>query len=106
MPREEWSTTVSTMVGNGATVSDADFGKVVDYLAKASRPNRGWTISLLGAGAVKRAMELSGIIEGMVVRFPIFAVLALAVSLPLAASSSGDLDYLTSFGSARVMTRK
>jgi hypothetical protein len=34
------------------------------------------------------------------VRFPIFAVLALAVSLPLAACSSGDLDYLTSFGSA------
>ena len=33
-------------------------------------------------------------------RFPIFAVLALAVSLPLAACSSGDLDYLTSFGSA------
>jgi hypothetical protein len=35
------------------------------------------------------------------VRFPIFAVLTLAVSLPLAACSSGDLDYLTSFGSAR-----
>jgi hypothetical protein len=34
------------------------------------------------------------------VRFPTFAVLALAVSLPLAACSSGDLDYLTSFGSA------
>ena len=33
-------------------------------------------------------------------RFPTFAVLALAVSLPLAACSSGDLDYLTSFGSA------
>ena len=36
--REEWSTTVSTMVGNGATVSDADFGKVVDYLAKSFPP--------------------------------------------------------------------
>ena len=36
--REEWSATVSTMVGNGATVSDADFGKVVDYLAKSFPP--------------------------------------------------------------------
>ena len=33
-------------------------------------------------------------------RVPIFVVLALAVSLPLAACSSGDLDYLTCFGSA------
>ena len=32
-------------------------------------------------------------------RFPRLAVLALAVSLPLGACSSGDLDYLTSFGS-------
>jgi hypothetical protein len=45
-------------------------------------------------------MALWGIIEGLAVRFPTFAVLALAVSLPLAACSSGDLDYLTSFGSA------
>lgn len=33
--REEWNTTVNTMVSNGAVVSDADFGKVVDYLAKS-----------------------------------------------------------------------
>lgn len=33
--REEWTTTVSTMVNNGAVVSDADFPKVVDYLAKS-----------------------------------------------------------------------
>lgn len=33
--REEWTTTVSTMVNNGAVVSEADFGKVVDYLAKS-----------------------------------------------------------------------
>lgn len=31
-------------------------------------------------------------------RFPKLAVLALAVSLPLAACSTSDLDYLTSFG--------
>lgn len=36
--REEWTTTVSTMVSNGATVSEADFGKVVDYLAKSFPP--------------------------------------------------------------------
>jgi mono/diheme cytochrome c family protein len=36
--REEWSTTVSTMIGNGAPVSDAEFGKVVDYLAKNYPP--------------------------------------------------------------------
>lgn len=32
--REEWTTTVSTMISNGASVSEADFPKVVDYLAK------------------------------------------------------------------------
>lgn len=32
--REEWTTTVSTMVNNGAVVPEADFSKVVDYLAK------------------------------------------------------------------------
>ncbi|HVV26522.1 MAG TPA: hypothetical protein VHC40_01005 [Rhizomicrobium sp.] len=32
--REAWADTVTTMIGNGAQVSDADFDKVVDYLAK------------------------------------------------------------------------
>lgn len=36
--REEWTTTVSTMISNGAVVSEADFGKVVDYLAKSFPP--------------------------------------------------------------------
>jgi hypothetical protein len=39
-------------------------------------------------------------LRGMPVRFPRLAVLALSLSMPLAACSSGDLDYLTSFGSA------
>lgn len=33
--REEWTTTVNTMINNGAVVPEADFGKVVDYLAKS-----------------------------------------------------------------------
>ena len=33
--REEWNTTVNTMISNGAVVPEADFGKVVDYLAKS-----------------------------------------------------------------------
>lgn len=33
--REEWTTTVNTMINNGAMVPEADFGKVVDYLAKS-----------------------------------------------------------------------
>lgn len=32
--REGWADTVTTMVGNGAAVTDKDFDKVVDYLAK------------------------------------------------------------------------
>ena len=32
--REGWADTVTTMIGNGAAVTDADFNKVVDYLAK------------------------------------------------------------------------
>ena len=33
--REDWASTVTTMIGNGANVSDADFDKVVDYLAQS-----------------------------------------------------------------------
>jgi mono/diheme cytochrome c family protein len=36
--REEWTTTVNTMINNGAVVPEADFGKVVDYLAKSFPP--------------------------------------------------------------------
>jgi competence protein ComEA len=33
--RDDWAQTVTTMISNGADVSDADFDKVVDYLAKS-----------------------------------------------------------------------
>lgn len=32
--RAAWSDTVTQMVANGAAVNDADFDKIVDYLAK------------------------------------------------------------------------
>ncbi|HEY4078773.1 MAG TPA: hypothetical protein VGM26_17735 [Rhizomicrobium sp.] len=35
---EQWAETVSQMVSNGAKVSDADFDKVVDYLAQNFGP--------------------------------------------------------------------
>ncbi len=33
--RAAWADTVNQMMANGATVSDAEFDKVVDYLAKS-----------------------------------------------------------------------
>ena len=36
--REEWQTTVSTMVGMGAAIPEAEFNTVVDYLAKSFPP--------------------------------------------------------------------
>lgn len=36
--REEWQTTVATMVGMGATLPESEIPKVVDYLAKSFPP--------------------------------------------------------------------
>lgn len=36
--REEWTDVVSRMVGNGAQLSDDDYNRVIDYLAKHYGP--------------------------------------------------------------------
>jgi Zn-dependent alcohol dehydrogenase len=33
--RDDWGQTVTTMISNGANITDADYDKVVDYLAKS-----------------------------------------------------------------------
>lgn len=33
--KEDWSAIVRMMIGNGAVVADADFNRIVDYLAKS-----------------------------------------------------------------------
>jgi mono/diheme cytochrome c family protein len=33
--REDWTMTVNTMISNGAVVPEADFPRVIDYLAKS-----------------------------------------------------------------------
>lgn len=33
--RDDWAQTVTTMISNGANITDADYDKTVDYLAKS-----------------------------------------------------------------------